>query len=124
MRKVLLATTALVAMNVSVAQAADITISGALETEYRSTDASDTFYTDGNIVFQATATSDTGLTYSVTQSQHIQQAQRPQVTLLTIAVILVTCTSAMLMMTLPACLTARLVKTMISRVNCITVPAK
>jgi hypothetical protein len=84
MRKVLLATTALVAMNVSVAQAADITISGALETEYRSTDATDTFYTDGNIVFKATATSDTGLTYSVTQSQHIQQAAAPQVTLLTI----------------------------------------
>ena len=48
MRKVLLATTALVAMSVTAAQA-DISITGAIEQRYESGDAGDAMDTDVNI---------------------------------------------------------------------------
>ena len=74
MRKVLLATTALVAMSVSAAQAADISISGNLEFEFQQTDAADKMYTDGNVVIDASQTADSGVTYSVVQSVGIQSS--------------------------------------------------
>ena len=74
MRKVLLATTALVAMSVSAAQAADISISGNLEFEFKQTDAADDMYTDGNVVINASQTADSGVTYSVVQSVGIQSS--------------------------------------------------
>jgi hypothetical protein len=66
MRKILLATTALVAVNVTAAQA-DLTISGSHQTAYIAEDHSsngdaDSMAADGNIKFKATSTTDSGLT--------------------------------------------------------------
>ena len=72
MRKVLLATTALVAMNVTAAQA-DISIAGAIEQKYVSGDAGDSMSTDGNITITGSFTTDTGLTFTVVQNNSIQQ---------------------------------------------------
>jgi hypothetical protein len=69
MRKVLLATTALVAVGgVSVANAADISISGNLEWEYRNSANGASMAEDGNVVINASTTSDAGVTYAVTQN--------------------------------------------------------
>jgi hypothetical protein len=69
MRKVLLATTALVAMNVSAVQAADISISGGMDWSYYSYDDGSSLYdTDGNVKLKATSTADNGITYTVYQS--------------------------------------------------------
>ena len=69
MRKVLLATTALVAVGgVSVANAADISISGNLEWEYRNSANGASMAEDGNMVVNASTTSDAGVTYAVTQN--------------------------------------------------------
>jgi hypothetical protein len=69
MRKVLLATTALVAVGgVSVANAADISISGNYEFEYRNSANGATVAEDGNVVVNASTTSDAGVTYAVTQN--------------------------------------------------------
>jgi hypothetical protein len=73
MRKVLLATTALVALNVSAASA-DISISGNMEFEYLSTSTSDDMKTDGNVVIVASKTTDSGLTFSVTQNNRLYEA--------------------------------------------------
>jgi len=67
MRKVLLATTALVAVSVTAAQAADLSITGSHQTAYFAQDHSTTGDTDGmqadgNIKFKATTTTDSGLT--------------------------------------------------------------
>jgi hypothetical protein len=72
MRKVLLATTALVAMSVTGAQAADISIGGNLETNYVNTGAGDSMKLDGNVVLSATQTTDAGVTYEVVWSQRIE----------------------------------------------------
>ena len=72
MRKVLLATTALVAMNVTAAQA-DISIAGAIEQKYVSGDAGDSMSTDGNITITGSFTTDTGLTFTVVQNNSLQQ---------------------------------------------------
>ena len=72
MRKVLLATTALVAMNVTAAQA-DISIAGAIEQRYVSGDAGDTMSTDGNITITGSMTTDSGLTFTVVQNNSLQQ---------------------------------------------------
>lgn len=66
MRKILLATTALVAVNVTAAQA-DLSISGSHQTAYIAEDHSsngdaDSMAADGNIKFKATSTTDSGLT--------------------------------------------------------------
>ena len=61
MRKVLLATTALVAVNVTAAQAADIAISGAVDFEMSDTGAATTYNTDSNVMITATDTTDAGL---------------------------------------------------------------
>ena len=67
MRKVLLATTALVAISVTGAQAADLSISGSHQTAYIAEDHSvngnaDSMAADGNLKFKATSTTDSGLT--------------------------------------------------------------
>ena len=67
MRKVLLATTALVAVSVTAAQAADLSITGSHQTAYFAQDHSsngdtDGMQPDGNIKFKATTTTDSGLT--------------------------------------------------------------
>ena len=72
MRKVLLATTALVAMSVTAAQA-DISIKGAIEQKYVSGDAGDTMSTDGNITITGSMTTDSGLTFTVVQNNSIMQ---------------------------------------------------
>jgi hypothetical protein len=80
MRKVLLATTALVALSVTGAQAADISIGGNLETNFISTDSADSFALDGNVVLSATQTTDAGVSYEVVWSQRIEpRAVKPKV---------------------------------------------
>jgi len=64
MRKVLLATTALVAMNVTAAQAFDLSIGGNYEFEYETTDAGDMASSDGQISFSASKTAENGVTWS------------------------------------------------------------
>ena len=67
MRKVLLATTALVAMSVTAAQA-DISISGYAEFAYNQPNAGEnTMASDGGIVIKATSTTDSGITFSAVQ---------------------------------------------------------
>ena len=61
MRKVLLATTALVAMSVTAAQA-DISIGGSASFEINDSSSSQAYSTDGSIVFKSTNTTDSGLT--------------------------------------------------------------
>ena len=63
MRKVLLATTALVAMSVTAAQA-DISISGNYEWEYTTNDAGTTWGDDGHINIKATNAADNGMTFT------------------------------------------------------------
>ena len=69
MRKVLLATTALVAMSVSAAQA-DVSIGGAGSFEINDTDSGQTYSSDGNIVIKGTSTTDSGLTLTAVQDTH------------------------------------------------------
>jgi len=66
MRKVLLATTALVALNVSAASA-DISISGTGAFEIEDSGSSTTYTSDGNIVIKGTSTTDSGLTLTAVQ---------------------------------------------------------
>jgi hypothetical protein len=63
MRKVLLATTALVAMSVTAAQA-DISISGNYEWEYTTNDAGTAWGDDGHIKIKATNAADNGMTFT------------------------------------------------------------
>ena len=63
MRKVLLATTALVAMSVTAAQA-DISISGNYEWEYTTDDAGTAWGDDGNIKVKAVNAADNGMTFT------------------------------------------------------------
>ena len=72
MRKVLLATTALVAMSVTAAQA-DISINGAIEQRYVSGEDGDAMTTDGNITITGSMTTDSGLTFTVVQNNSIMQ---------------------------------------------------
>ena len=67
MRKVLLATTALVAMSVTAAQA-DISISGNYEWEYTTNDAGTTWGDDGNVNVTATNVADNGMTFTAVMS--------------------------------------------------------
>jgi len=72
MRKVLLATTALVAMSVTGAQAADISISGNLETNYVNTGGGDSMKLDGVVYLTATTAADNGVSYEVVWGQRIE----------------------------------------------------
>jgi hypothetical protein len=67
MRKVLLATTALVAMSVTAAHA-DISISGNYEWEYTQRDTGDTWGDDGNVNIKATNAADNGMTFTAVAS--------------------------------------------------------
>ena len=67
MRNVLLATTALVAMSVTAAQA-DISISGNYEWEYTTNDAGTTWGDDGNVNVTATNVADNGMTFTAVMS--------------------------------------------------------
>ena len=64
MRKVLLATTALVALGGVTAANADISISGNYEWEYLSTDTGNDFLDDGHINITATNAADNGMTFT------------------------------------------------------------
>ena len=65
MRKVLLATTALVAVGgITAANAADISISGNYEWEYTQKDTGSTFSDDGHINIQAVNAADNGMTFT------------------------------------------------------------
>ena len=64
MRKVLLATTALVAMGGITAANADISISGNYEWEYTQNDAGSTFSDDGHINIKAVEAADNGMTFT------------------------------------------------------------
>jgi len=73
MRKVLLATTALVAMSVTAAQAADISISGYAEFAYNQiNNAENTMASDGGIVIKATTTTDSGITFTAVQDSKFE----------------------------------------------------
>ena len=67
MRKVLLATTALVAMSVTAAQA-DVSISGNQNFEYSESGGDATFYQDGAVTISSKTTTDSGLTLSAVYS--------------------------------------------------------
>jgi hypothetical protein len=74
MRKVLLATTALVAMSVTAAQA-DVSIGGGMDFQYTTSDtADDVASVDGNITIKGSMTTDNGLTITVTQNNSLQTA--------------------------------------------------
>jgi hypothetical protein len=71
MRKVLLATTALVAMSVTAAQA-DVSISGSYRFQYQvNNDAANSSSSDGNITIKSSATADNGVTYGVVSNNGI-----------------------------------------------------
>ena len=70
MRKVLLATTALVAMSVTAAQA-DISIGGNYEWEYTTRDTGTTFGDDGNVNITATNSADNGMTFTAKLSLEV-----------------------------------------------------
>jgi len=80
MRKVLLATTALVAFGGITAANADISISGNYEWEYTQTDAGSTFGSDSHININGTIAADNGMTFTAvtvlgngnTDSNHIK----------------------------------------------------
>ena len=74
MRKVLLATTALVAITGVTAAHADISISGNIEFEYESGDATDDMNTDGQIIVESSMTADNGVTYGVTWARKAEAA--------------------------------------------------
>ena len=74
MRKVLLATTALVAMSVTAAHA-DVSIGGGMDFQYTTSDsADDAASVDGNIKITGSMVTDTGLTVTVVQNNALQSA--------------------------------------------------
>ena len=74
MRKVFLATTALVAITGVTAAHADISISGNIEFEYETTeDADAAMSTDGQLLIDYTMTADSGVTYGGSQAQKFEK---------------------------------------------------
>ena len=71
MRKVLLATTALVALNVSAASA-EVSISGAGQFTITDTTAGQTFASDGDITIKGNSTTDSGLTLTVNHNMRFE----------------------------------------------------
>jgi len=69
MRKVLLATTALVAMSVTAAQA-DITISGGIAFEVSDGGTGTTYGSDGEVAIKSSSTTDSGLTIGAVYAMH------------------------------------------------------
>ena len=79
MRKILLATTSLVAMSVTAAQA-DLSISGAYQFEYKQVSSgSNAASSDGNITFKGTNAADNGITYSVVANHAIHASTQEDV---------------------------------------------
>jgi hypothetical protein len=78
MRKVLLATTALVALNVSAASA-DISIGGSYNIELTNSANDTKVYQDGNVVIKGTGSTDTGLTYTVVNDVSIWNAGQTKI---------------------------------------------
>ena len=74
MRKVLLATTALVAMSVTTAQA-DVSVGGTAVFEiYSPSTGSQTFTSDGSVVIKGSTTTDSGLTFTAVQDAKFEGA--------------------------------------------------
>ena len=74
MRKVLLATTALVAMSVTAAQA-DVSVGGTAVFEiYSPSTGAQTFTSDGSVVIKGSTTTDSGLTFTAVQDQKFEAA--------------------------------------------------
>jgi hypothetical protein len=74
MRKVLLATTALVAMSVTAAQA-DVSVGGTAVFEiYSPGTGAQTFTSDGSVVIKGSTTTDTGLTFTAVQDAKFEGA--------------------------------------------------
>ena len=74
MRKILLATTALVAMSVTGAQA-DVSISGNAEYHYtQPSTGANVSEMDGNITIKGSSTADSGVTYGVVYNQNVGQS--------------------------------------------------
>ena len=72
MRKVLLATTALVAMGGVTAASADVSISGSYRYQYQiNNEAANASSSDGNVTIKGTMTADNGMTYTVVQNNGI-----------------------------------------------------
>ena len=69
MRKVLLATTALVAMGGVTAATADVSIGGSASFEINDSSSSQVYTSDGNIVIKGTSTTDSGLTLTAVNDQ-------------------------------------------------------
>jgi hypothetical protein len=76
MRKVLLATTALVALGGVSAAHADLSISGAYEFDYVDTDGTVAVASDGNLTFIGTGSADNGISYKVTANYAIADLGR------------------------------------------------
>ena len=75
MRKVLLATTALVAMSVTAAQASDVSVSGTAVFEIHSPGTgAQTFTSDGSVVIKGSTTTDSGLTFTAVQDTKFEGA--------------------------------------------------
>jgi hypothetical protein len=75
MRKVLLATTALVALNVSAASA-DVSIGGSYNIEFTNTKQDTKMYQDGNVVIKGTSSSDNGMTFTIVHDMSIFSAAK------------------------------------------------
>jgi hypothetical protein len=73
MRKVLLATTALVALGGVSAASADVSVSGNASITYTNNGSTTALGQDGNITIKGTTTSDAGVTYSVVYNQSIMR---------------------------------------------------
>jgi len=76
MRKVLLATTALVAMSVTAAQA-DLSISGSASFEINDDTSSQAYSTDGSIVFKGSTTTDSGLSLTAVHDMKFEGGATP-----------------------------------------------
>jgi len=74
MRKVLLATTALVALGGVSAASADISISGSGTFEIEDSGANTTYTSDGNIVIKGSSTTDSGLTLTAVQDTKFEDS--------------------------------------------------
>jgi len=74
MRKVLLATTALVALGGVSAASADVSVSGNGSITYSNNGSTTALGQDGNVTIKGTSTSDAGVTYSVVYNQSFMRA--------------------------------------------------
>ncbi len=76
MRKVLLATTALVALGGVSAAQAEVSISGSAAFDMEDNGTTTTWSSDGSVVIKGTFTTDSGLTVSAVQDQRFENSAR------------------------------------------------